>query len=216
MSFYVELISVFLSFLAGLTTYFRPRASFYLRVFPIFLLITIVIEINGQYLSNHHRSNAELYNFFGVFEFTFYFWVLRHFIRNSFAKKIIFHLVWIYPLLSLIIIIFFQGINIFNTITFSLGSLFIAVITIYYFFELFQLSGSIPLLREPSFWICLGLLIYYSCSFPMFALVTRLGNNTPGFILNNLAIILDLTNILLYSSFTIAFLCSLRMRKSTS
>src|ERR1700681_4546876 len=158
MSVYVELISVFLSFLAGLTTYFRPRASFYLRVFPIFLFITIVVEINGQYLSNHHRSNTELYNFFGVFEFSFYFWALRHFIRNSVAKKIIFHLVWIYPLLSLIIIIFIQGINIFNTITFSLGSLFIVVITIYYFFELFQLPGSIPVLREPSFWICLCLL----------------------------------------------------------
>jgi hypothetical protein len=216
MSFYIQLLSVFLSFLSGLTTYFRPRASLSLRVYPFFLFLTLNVEIFGKYLADHRQNNIELFNFFGVFEFTFYFWVLRHFIRNSVAKKIIFHLVWIYPLLSLIIIIFIQGINIFNTITFSLGSLFIVVITIYYFFELFQLPGSIPVLREPSFWICLGLLIYYSCSFPMYALVTRLGKNTPGFILNNLSTIIDLTNILLYSSFTIAFLWSLRMRKSTS
>jgi hypothetical protein len=216
MSFYIELISVFLSFLAALTTYLRPGASLYLRSFPIFLFITSIVEIIGQYLSIHHQSNTELYNFFTSIEFTFYFWVLRHIIRNPVAKKIIFHLVWIFPLFAFINVFFIQGIHIFNTITYSLGSLFIVIITIYYFFEIFQLPGSIPVLREPAFWICFGPLIYYSCSFPMFALVTRLGKSTPGFILNNLDVIIDLINILLYSSFTIAFLCSLRMRKSTS
>ena len=216
MSFYIQLISVIISFLSGLTTYFRPRASLFLRVFPFFLFLTSIVEFFGQYLADHGQNNIELFNFFAILEFTFYFWILRHIIRKAVAKKIIFHLVWIFPLFSFINIFFIQGIDIFNTITYSMGSLFIVIITIYYFFELFQLPGSIPLLREPSFWICLGLLIYYSCSFPMFALVTRLGKNTPRFIWNNLAIILDLINILLYSSFTIAFLCSLRMRKSTS
>ncbi|HEV3250636.1 MAG TPA: hypothetical protein VGZ71_06770 [Puia sp.] len=148
-------------------------------------------------------------------EFTFYFWVLQHIIRNSVAKKIIFHLVWVFPLFSFMNVFFIQGLNTFNTITYSLGSLIIVILTIFYFFELFQLPGSIPVLREPAFWICCGLLIYYSCSFPMFALVTRLSKNTPLLVIN-LEVILDTINILLYSTFTIAFLCSLRMRKSTS
>jgi hypothetical protein len=215
MSSYIQLFSVFLSFLAGLTAFFRPRASLSLRVFPLFLLLTLIVEIFGQYLADHKHSNIGIFNFFEILEFTFYFWVLQHIIRNSVAKKIIFHLVWVFPLFSFMNVFFIQGLNTFNTITYSLGSLIIVILTIFYFFELFQLPGSIPVLREPAFWICCGLLIYYSCSFPMFALVTRLSKNTPLLVIN-LEVILDTINILLYSTFTIAFLCSLRMRKSTS
>jgi hypothetical protein len=215
MSFNIEIILVFLSFLASLTTYFRKGTRLFLKIFPFFLFVTLIVEIVGQYLSDHKRNNTLLYNFFGVFEFTFYFWILRLIIRNAVAKKIIFHLLWIYPIISLVNIFFIQKLNIFGTITYSLGCLFIVVITIYYFFELFQLPPAIPLLREPAFWICSGLLLYYCCSFPMFALMTHLGKNTPRFITKNLDNILNLLNILLYSSFTIAFLCRPRVRKST-
>jgi hypothetical protein len=58
-------------------------------------------------------------------------------------------------------------------------------------------------------------LFYYSCSFPIFGLANFV-KNAPPIILKNLGVIIVLLNVFLYSSFTIAFLCRLRTRKSTS
>jgi hypothetical protein len=56
-------------------------------------------------------------------------------------------------------------------------------------------------------------LFYYTCSFPIFGLLNFLSSNPIG---KNIQIIIILLNVFLYSSFTIAFLCRLRVRNSTS
>ena len=212
---YVQLGIVFISFLSSLTAYFRPIAILPLRMFAFFLFITVVVEFFGYYLSFHHRTNIELYDLFGVFEFSFYFWFLRMVIRNSVAKKIILGLLLIYPIFSLINIFLIQGVSSFPTVTYATGCLIIVIMTVYYFFELFMLPRGTHLFRDPLFWICFGLLLFYCCSFPIFGLSNFLAKATwfkPRF----LGILLDLVNILLYSSFTIAFLCRIKIRKSIS
>jgi hypothetical protein len=99
--------------------------------------------------------------------------------------------------------------------TYSLGCLLIVAFCIYYFWELFQQSHSITLSREPAFWICSGLLFYYACTFPIYGL-TNLLERLPKVIIKNLLLIFDLLNIFLYLSFTIAFLCRVKPRKSMS
>jgi hypothetical protein len=98
--------------------------------------------------------------------------------------------------------------------TYALGCLLIAVICIYYFFELFQMSHSINLIRQPAFWICSGLLFFYCCSFPLYGLLNFL-KKVPDFIRESIGVIILLLNVFLYSSFTIAFLCRIRGRNST-
>ncbi len=97
--------------------------------------------------------------------------------------------------------------------TYSLGCLLIVAFCIFYVWELFQLKHSVNLLRQPAFWICSGLLFFYACTFPILALVNFI-KIEPAF-LRTTGFILDFVNILLYLSFTIAFLCRLRTRKST-
>jgi hypothetical protein len=212
---YIQAAVVIISFLTSLTTYLSPVAILPLRMFAFFLFITVVVEFFGYYLLAHHHTNIELYNIFGVLEFSFYFWFLRMVIRNSVAKKIILYLLWVYPLFSLINIFLIQGVSSFATVTYSTGCLIIVIMTVYYFFELFMLPRGTHLFRDPVFWICFGLLLFYCCSFPIFGLSNFLAKATwfkPRF----LGILLDLVNILLYSSFTIAFLCRIKMRKSIS
>ncbi len=67
-----------------------------------------------------------LYNIFTMLEFVFYFFVLYQIIQNKKAKRIIFHISWIYVLLFLINITFIQKITGFHTMTYSLGCLLIA------------------------------------------------------------------------------------------
>lgn len=212
---YIDIIYVGIAVLAGLAVYFQPDADIYLRLFPIFLLLTEVVTLVANYLSAHNGNNTILYNFFGSLEFCFYFFVLYRIIQKRSAKRIIFCILCIYPLLALINIFFIQGLGSFQSITYALGCLLVVAICIYYFLELFQLDHSVNLARQPAFWVCSGLLFFYACSFPIFGLVNIL-RSLPYVILKNLRTIVDLLNIFLYSSFTIAFLCRLRIRKSMS
>ena len=99
--------------------------------------------------------------------------------------------------------------------TYSLGCLLVVATCIYYFWELFQQTYYVKLIREPAFWICSGLLFYYAVSFPIYGLINFVSEKNPQ-VTNVLAIILDSVNIFLYLSFVIAFLCRIKIRNSTS
>jgi len=212
---YLSYFMIAIALLTSLTVYIRPTTSLYLKIFPIFLTVILIIGLRIGYLSSHYKSNIGFYNLFTTIAFIFYFFSLQQIIVNKKVKRIIVYIAFIYPLITLLNIFWIQTGAVFNTITFSLGCLLIVMICIYYFLELFQLTSSINLLTQPSFWICSGLLFYFSCSFPLLGLVNFL--KSPSKIIgNSLAIISNLLDVLLYSSFTIAFLCRIKIRKSMS
>lgn len=212
---YFNIVPICIALLASLTIFFQGDTDIYLRLFPFFLLLTVLVISFGYYLYAHHENNSIIYNFFTSFEFCFYFFILHRIIQKRLAKKIIFAILCLYPVTALINIFFVQGIASFHSITYALGCFLIVTICIYYFFELFQISHSINLAKQPAFWICSGLLFFYACSFPIFGLANFL-RALPYVIIKNLETIIDILNIFLYSSFTIAFLCRPRTRKSMS
>lgn len=206
------LIFELISLLASLSLYFQKSMPGYMKLFPVFIFVTIVVEIIGGMLMDRGIPNVLLYNLFFTVEFVFYLFILRNFVHSRKVKKLIFYISLVYPVLALINIFFIQ-VNTFESITYSLGCLLIVGVCVYYFLELFQLPHSVNLKREPAFWICSGLLFFYCCSFPLFGLNNYL-LSTSGVILQNLTSILSVINILLYSLFTIAFLCRVKFRKA--
>jgi hypothetical protein len=212
---YFNIILIVITFLSSLAVFLQGRTDIYLRLFPFFLLLTGIVISITYYFYAHHENNMILYNFFTSFEFCFYFFILHRIINKSRAKKVIFYILCIYPLLALINIFFIQGTRSFHSMTYALGCLLVVSICVYYFLELFQLERFVNLARQPAFWICSGLLFFYACSFPIFGLANFI-SALPYVIIKNLSTIIDLLNIFLYSSFTIAFLCRLRTRKSMS
>lgn len=202
-----------LSSLIGWLFFNRNKDKTYLKWFPFFLVLSVVVETYGNYLSSLNIDNTRLYNFFSSAEFIFYFFILYHIIRSGRVKRIIFIIACVFVPLDLINIFFVQGLDNFHTVTYSLGCVLIIAPSIYYFYELFRLPKLISLMREPSFWIVSGLLFFYCCSFPYFAFTGLLYDAAP-FIMNNFSMIISILNILLYSLFTIAFICRIRVRKS--
>ncbi len=207
-TFYYYLFSLIIA----LFVYSNTRYS-YIKIFPFFLLVTIIAEFLGLYFAKIHKPNVFIYNFFTVAEFIFYTLLIRHIIRNPKAKKIIAWCAVLYTATSIGNIFFFQGVQKFHTVTYSLGCLLIVIICFYYFMELFNSPRSEKLLADPSFWICSGLLFFYCCSFPLYAF----SNFWFGFkwMRKSFTDIINILNILLYSMFIIAFLCS-RTRKYIS
>lgn len=120
-----------------------------------------------------------------------------------------------YFVFALFNLFFYQGLWNFNSISYAVGCLLVVSFAVYYFYELFRLTKVVKLIREPSFWINTALLINFTCSFPLITSLNFLGE-IQYIILSNLQSIIMVMNIFMYSLFTIAFICQIRYRKSTS
>jgi len=212
--FYIIPTAAGIAFLVSLTVFFQPAKERYLKYFSFFLLASWLMEILGGYLALAKINNIMLNNIYTMLVVTFELWLVREIIYKKMAKKVLFYVVVCYPLVCLLNIFFIQHGD-FHTTSYSFGCLLIVGACIYYFLELFQRSYSVTLGRQPGFWICSGLLFYYCCTFPLYGL-TKLMEALPLVIIQNLIVILDVLNILLYLSFSIAFLCRLKTKKSMS
>lgn len=200
-------------FFASLTVYYKPDPSeTFLKYFPPFLLITLLVELLGFYLNITGRDNTLLYNFFTASEFVYYLWIVSLIISNSSAKKVMRFASLIYFLIAFYNILFIQK-KVFHTVSYAFGCLVIVIAAIYYFLELFRLPKSVKLSSSPSFWICSGLLFFYSCGFPLFGLLNY-WSGISNLVLRNFGEILTILNVFLYSLFTLAFLC-IRTRRYT-
>ena len=199
-------------FIASLTLFFQGAVPSYLKTWPFFLLITISVEITSYFLIKNRESVTMLFIIFTAFEFVYYLFIISCSIHNVKVRKLLWWLIAIYPVLVTINRAFIQTAT-FHTITYSIGCLLVVAACIYYFFELFQITNSVSLIKEPPFWICSGLLFFYCCTFPLIGLWNQL-RGLPEIILENLNAILQLLNVLLYSLFSIAFLCRVRFRRS--
>jgi hypothetical protein len=212
MSYLVSFFIVVIALLASLVLYRQSPSDIYLRLFPVFLFIETILLGISSYLAYLHIPNTPWFNLLTIYEYCFYFFVLYRIIRQPIVRKCALNLIWIYPLIAGLNIFFMQKARSFHTITYSLGGLLVVAFCIFYFFELFQRPQSVNLSRNPDFWICSGLLFYFACTFPIYGMVNSI-SNMPQIILFNLNTIFNVLDILLYTSFTIAFLCRLRIRK---
>jgi hypothetical protein len=209
--FYLVPVFSGIAFLASLTIYFRRPPEGYFRIFSFYLLYDFITTTIGYYLDKRHYNTILYSDLTTIVSLCFYIYLMRVIIRSPKAKRILLYCLVAFPLISAINIFLVQKSG-FQTMTYSLGSLLIVGACIYYFWELFQSKNYVNLAREPTFWICSGLLFYYTCQFPVYGLVNHI--STDKAVVQVIVVVLDFVGILLYLSFTIAFLCRLKPRKS--
>jgi hypothetical protein len=211
--FFMPPIASAIAFLSSLTIFFLPAAERYLKYFSIFLFVNLFLDIATAYTAYYHIDNTSLNNISSVLVISCELLLIREIVHGKNVKKVILGLVLTYPVVSLINILLAHAPGAFQSRNYSLGCLLIVPSCIYYFWELFQQKSSVNLIRQPAFWICSGLLFYYACTFPLFGLLNFV-EALPRIIIQNLFQIYILLNVFQYLSFTIAFLCRLKLRKS--
>ena len=212
MNFPIQYYFVALSVVAAIISLIKKEMYGYLKLFPFFLCITLIVEIGAWWLTENNINTIVFFNFFSLFEFVFYMYVLKNIILSPRIKTVISITIIIYSALALINIFFIQKMYTFHTLTYSIGCLLIVLISIYYFFELFKSPSAVNLKKEPAFWIVTGLLFFYTCTLPFFGLANYIYRVLPV-LARNFEAILSMLNVLLYSLFTVAFLCRIKMRK---
>lgn len=206
--------AICICFVVSLSLYFKLKAEHrFIRIFPPFLFLTLLVELYGNYLSTKGENNIYVYNLFSTFEICFYLFFISLVIVNKTVRKVIYVILPVYAIFALYNIYEIQGKNTFHTISFSVGSLITVFFGIYYFLQLFRLPKTEDLKTNPVFWLVSGILFFYCTGFPLYGLLNYWKEIAP-LLLANFVEINFVINILTYSIFTAAFIW-IRTRKYT-
>ena len=203
------------AFVASLTVFLIRGGEAFLKVFSIFLLVNACFDATTSYMARYGIPNVVISNLNTLVVISYYLFLLRQIVHGKKARTGILLSLFLFLLVSIANFFLVKKIDTFSSITYCVGALFIVAACIYFFWELFQRAYSGPLGRQPAFWICSGLLFYYTCTFPFYG-ASNLLTGLPEVIKRNLIAVLVFLNILLYLSFSIAFLCRIKTRKSMS
>ncbi len=193
--------------LASLILYFLKRNKLILYFIP-FLLLTVIVEFLGRWGTFPKGfGKFAMYNIFTTFEFLFYAYLFYLFLYKRVLKRFVLSFIPTYAVLVIANLILIQGLNKFHSYTFLLGSFFIVVFCCCFFYEsILPERVEHQLAKEPFFWICSGLLIFYLGSVIINALLDYLLSNDLQ--AQGKEIYKNITqslNVILYTSFCIAF-----------
>lgn len=212
MLFYIYLIVLLSCFIIGIAiNYFSKPVPLYLKLFPWFIFITFVVEIIAEYLAYTVRNKNAVYNFYSILEFTFLVFLIYNYIQNKRIRRVIVYVICVYLPVMLVNIFFIQGIHHFHTITFLPGSLLLILFSAWCLYELFFKNPAKAPFKQPAFWIATGILLFRSCSVPIF-LVLEFGRQftfKESVLISQFMLAI---NLIYYSLFSIAFFCNLSKR----
>lgn len=185
-----------------------------------FLLVTVGIEFVGRWATLPRGfGKYAMYNIFTSLEFLFYTFLFYINVKKQSFKRLLQIFAPFYILAVIINLSWIQGLDkTFHSYTFLLGSFFIVIFCCCYFYEsVLPDKLDQQLSKQPFFWICSGLLIFYLGSVIINALYEYLNTNDlqeQGRKVYN--IINRSLNVILYSFFCIAFFLCPNNKKISS
>lgn len=170
LNFYFNLINILSYFiiipiLLGVFYYNKLDTNF--RILFIYLIITLISSILGNYLAFHAKNNIAYMYIFGVFEFYIFTYLYSRFLNNVINKKIFLFIALIFSILFIFSPIYLFKITEFSAIT-KLPVLIIFILySIIYIYTLLVKDSKFT--DDPIFWLSIGVLFYSSCTFLLYA-----------------------------------------------
>ena len=125
-------------FLISLSVFAQKPVPLYLRFFPVYFFLLMILDLTVEYTTAHGIHNNILLNTWGPVEFSLYFFVIGQVMVGEKVKKRILYIIIFYAIFAYSNLFFFQHNDLFNPVNFTIGTIITVVLCIYYFFELFQ------------------------------------------------------------------------------
>lgn len=213
--YYLLYISFFITgscFAISCRLLFKRDAPIYLKLFPAYLLCSLIAEIIGYKVWIATGNNYIVFNIYNVLSFTFYLFIFWRILDKGRSKIVAFYSFLIIPVIAIGNMIFLQGVHYYNTFTHSISATLIVLFAINSLYQLFMKTPTkVPVTHLPDFWIGMGLLVFYGVTFVGF------NAHQPGMQHSDAArqilfIILMLSQFFLYINFSIGFFCALNQQ----
>jgi hypothetical protein len=181
-----------------------------LSTLPLFLLLTLVVELIGRYYRLKSINNIPLFNTYSVLQLCYFTWLLYK-IQLTKTKK---YLLIIIPTLCIINIVWIQGIKTFHTYSYAVAVILIVGLCIRFLISVFKEAQSDNLLKEPNFWFVIGILTYYTTSLSILGIMNYISVLPPEMIKLTRKALLNVNSIF-YILLLIGFLCKMPTLKYT-
>lgn len=170
------------------------------------------MESIATYQALRYGNNLLLYNVYGFVWFGFHSYIFSQIIRQKLIKKLVLYTCCAF-LLACMVYYIFKGLHAWHGLIQAIGSMLLVVFCLIYIVELFTRPNMGPLLREPSFWICLATLYLYGGSSVLIGFNSYLSTASQKMI-GLLRTVLILTNCSYYLLLSVAFLCRLNFKNA--
>lgn len=207
------IILEFLAFGCSLLCFRRLRTSF-LKWFPLFLLVTLMVESGSQWLYMIYKVNTgQLYNLFICIQIVFFLMMFYTESKRFLTKRITLISICVFVSFYILNLVLIQGTFSFNYISYLVGAFLIILNACLYFMEIISNDYPTPLTKQPQFWITSGTLIFFTGSFFYFLFWFYLVNRNIDSDGSLYRLILNVLNIIFYTSLIVGFLCPKPIRK---
>jgi hypothetical protein len=212
---YTYLAFIGIAFLSSLNA-FRLDFPLHLKVFSVLLGLDFLVEFSSNVLVNllHFRTNVPLYNCFMLVETMTYAWFFREILTSRLLKGLIGGYMILFPIFWIIVVFFVFGLYQWNSYVAIVESLFTVCMAAVFYYQLFTAPTLIRLTTSPEFWIATGLIIFYTCNLPYLGMLNFITKDYLP-LAKSLLKLLQVLNIIMYSLFTLAYLCTKRTTTST-
>lgn len=176
-TFYTQpltLLCAVIAFVIGLIHRNRFRELKFMFVYSLSSILQILSLYYDVYFQLGHNISIMTVNLFIIVESSVFFVFFRNIIKSRSVRMFI---DFIFLMFATYVVLVWSSTKAFYkdpTRIYLPESLCILSFCFLYFFELFKLPAKPNLLQNPSFWITIGCLFYFSCTIPLFFLDTIL------------------------------------------
>ena len=193
-----------LSFIISLVRY--RHLPGYLRLMPVLLGFSLLIEIPGYILRVNNINNLFLFHIYDIVEYVLIGIMYINAYHSIVAKKYVKVSIFIYLIFCLINSIFFQKIfQTADTYNFLVGCVLKTFIVLIYFYEIYQSNDNEKIENLPLFWISVGNFFFFTGTFFVMGLIEEIKIYNAQ-LADSLHIINTVLNYLMYIMYSIGLL----------
>jgi len=181
-----------------------------IRIIALVVLYTGLVEWSVFYKREFwsDKTNLQMYNFFHLVQYLAFAYYFQQIIQSPRVRKGIQVFMYLYPVFWYVFVFFVFQLNEWNSYVFIVGGVFTILWAVVYCYQLLATDEPVILRFNSTFWIAIGLIFFYVCSVPymgMYRFLTAYYTNLATL----LHVPLQISNIVMYSLFTYAFICQL-------
>ncbi|MBD1421944.1 hypothetical protein [Sphingobacterium chuzhouense] len=184
------------------------------QVIALVVLYTGLVEWSVFYKTefSSETTSVHIYNFFHLVQYLAFAYYFRQLVKSRVFRKIMQIFLYFYPVCWYFLIFFVFQFDEWNSYVFISGGVCTILWAVVYCYQLLAADEPVMLRFNGNFWIAIGLIFFYVCSVPymgMYRFLTEYHLNLATL----LWIPLQISNIVMYSLFTYAFICQLTITK---